>query len=323
VTEKGGTVGGRAPFSAYWELSITSVRAWASHNHQGGTTYDPTVEVNGVRYIRNVDRNGFKGLLYDEATQILYVGYYVANYVSRTIRINTKEGVKSTWDQYSYYDDVSGPMALDAEKQILYVADSNYYVIYQVSLTSGEISPTAGQHGVQGNVDGPLPESSFNGDFRALAFDASRNCIYVGEGASVVRKIDLTVGVVTTLVGSGMTSIKDFSLVDGRLYIADYEALRVLSLSTGVVSTILTETGQDNKVLSVFVNAQETKASIVNTIRGGWGVDYAYLPVLQEVSRPATSRTQPNRRMNELALTLLDPSISSTHSTTYPVSFAD
>ena len=133
----------------------------------------------------------------------------------------------------------------------LYVADSN--IIRAIDRNTGTVSTLAGRQALSGSADGVGTDATFSLP-SGLAF--SNGQLYVSDTEnSTIRKIDVASGAVTTVAGaageSGMTdgaaAEARFSEpeaivlgVDGNLYIADTDnnAIRVLTLSTGMVATL-------------------------------------------------------------------------------------
>lgn len=133
----------------------------------------------------------------------------------------------------------------------LYVADSN--VIRAIDRNTGAVSTLAGKQALSGSADGVGTDATFS---LPSGLAISNGQLYVSDTEnSTIRKIDVASGAVTTVAGaageSGMTdgpaAEARFSEpegivlgVDGKLYIADTDnnAIRVLTLSTGMVATL-------------------------------------------------------------------------------------
>jgi sugar lactone lactonase YvrE len=115
------------------------------------------------------------------------------------------------------------------------------------------ISTIAGNGSAAYTGDGGLAtQASFNSP-TAVRFDASGN-LYVADGLNgVVRKISASTGIVTTIAGNGtpgytgdggpainaeLQAPLDLAIdPSGNIYIADYTAIRKITLSTGIIST--------------------------------------------------------------------------------------
>ncbi len=139
----------------------------------------------------------------------------------------------------------------------LYVADAN--IIRAINRNTGTVSTVAGTYPLPGSADGVGTQASFNLP-SGLAFSDGQ--LYVTDTENnTIRKIDLASGAVTTIAGAagegglvdGNASEARFAEPegialsnDGKLYIADTDnnAIRVLSLSTGVVATVAGSTDQ-------------------------------------------------------------------------------
>lgn len=154
-----------------------------------------------------------------------------------------------------------GGLALDATRQLLYIADFRNHRVRQVNLRTGLITTVAGdgfkdRDGVgrfRGD-NGPATQASLNFPV-GLALDSAGN-LYIGEfGNNRVRKVDVATGVITTFAGNGdrgskgdggpatQASLNPTGLAfdaDGNLYVADRNnhLIRKIERSTGTISTV-------------------------------------------------------------------------------------
>jgi DNA-binding beta-propeller fold protein YncE len=152
----------------------------------------------------------------------------------------------------------NGPtrLALSADGLTLYVSDTGNRVIRRINTMTGEVTRLAG-NGTAGTVNGPLLMAQFRGP-SGLALDPTTNRLYVNDRtAHVIRAIDLTGGMVSTLAGvdntpgpaDGMASLANFRSPTGlalnasgtALYVADNgnHMVRRIELLTNMVSTWL------------------------------------------------------------------------------------
>jgi hypothetical protein len=148
-------------------------------------------------------------------------------------------------------------VALDSAAN-LYIGDLTNHDVREVAVSTGIISTYAGTQvaGYSGDK-GPANAAQMNGP-TACAIDSSGN-LYLADG-NVIRKVSVTTGIITTIVGNGQdeeTTIGSFSgdggpallaginlpngiAVDGNLYIADNgnQRIRMVSAATGIITTI-------------------------------------------------------------------------------------
>jgi sugar lactone lactonase YvrE len=138
----------------------------------------------------------------------------------------------------------------------LYIADSNNNVVRKVAAGTGIITTIAG-NGTAGYIgdNGAATSAELNYPF-GLAFDGSGDLFIADEGNSVVREINATTGVITTIAGNGTAGFAgDNNLAtgaelnyphglgfdsSGNLYIADtYNGrIRKVAAGTEVITTI-------------------------------------------------------------------------------------
>lgn len=153
----------------------------------------------------------------------------------------------------------------------LYVADSYNNRIRKVS-QNGVVTTFAGGS-TAGSVDGPLLNARFN-NTSTLLFDRNGNLLVCDEFNNVVRKINMTTGMVSTLAGSyqsgyldGADSLARFNApnglaqdADGNIYISDAYNHKIRVLNTrGVVSTLVGDTAgyRSGLMNNALFNTQE------------------------------------------------------------------
>jgi hypothetical protein len=132
----------------------------------------------------------------------------------------------------------------------LYACDSGNNRIRQVNLASGEVSTLAG-NGTEGWQDGYGLEAKFNGPEGIVA--DSVHLYITDNGNSVIRKITIATGQVTTLAGNGKEGLVDgearnvqfdnptgITMIRKDLYIADSNnnAIRKVDSVTGETTTL-------------------------------------------------------------------------------------
>lgn len=135
----------------------------------------------------------------------------------------------------------------------LYVSDITHNVIRRISISTGAANTLAGissYYGAGNYVDGAASAAQFNNP-TGIATDGVS--VFVADtGSNVIRKIDIASGVVSTLAGiprtsgatDGTSAVATFSTLRGlaieadRLFVADGDRIRRISLKDGSVTTI-------------------------------------------------------------------------------------
>jgi len=138
----------------------------------------------------------------------------------------------------------------------MYIADSANHVVRMVNAATGIISTIAGMGGQTGySGDGGQATLATLGSPSGLAFDGD-HLLYISDtGNNVVRRVDLSTGVIATVAGTGaagfggdggpaIAGLLDYPWEialgsDGSLYIADLSNNRIRKVSpAGVLSTV-------------------------------------------------------------------------------------
>ncbi len=138
--------------------------------------------------------------------------------------------------------------------QNLYIGDYNNNCIRKIS-TTGIISTIAGIAGIAGySGDGGQATLAELYGPNGMAFDASGNLYLAEDGNNVIRKIDMTSGIITTIAGNGVpgysgdggqASVAELNGCGavtfdshGNLFISDdnNNVVRQMSISTGIIS---------------------------------------------------------------------------------------
>ncbi|MBC7383027.1 MAG: hypothetical protein H7296_08540, partial [Bacteroidia bacterium] len=184
---------------------------------------------------------------------------YIADYNNNVIRKITPVGVVTTFAGTGVYGFLDGagsvarfrsPTGITSDQVgNIYVADQFNHKIRKIS-PSGVVSSVAGD-GLNGYVNGTAANARFNFP-TCLAVDLSGNLYVADQYNHVIRKIS-SLGIVSTLAGSGVSGFKDdigtlaqFNLptgiaVDsnGLVYVADYNNNRIRKITaTGIVTTL-------------------------------------------------------------------------------------
>ena len=133
----------------------------------------------------------------------------------------------------------------------LYVGDHLNFAVRKVAIATGAVTTIAGT-GAQGAGDGPAASATFTGP-AGVALDGAGNLYLADQDGSLIRKLDLVGGQVSTVAGganlSGTTddvgtlarfnSPAGVAFAGGALYVADRgnHTIRKIVLSTAAVTT--------------------------------------------------------------------------------------
>ncbi|HEY4010033.1 MAG TPA: hypothetical protein VGM11_07760 [Acidobacteriaceae bacterium] len=137
-----------------------------------------------------------------------------------------------------------------------YVADAASEVVRKVTVSTGIISTVAGS-GVSGYAgdDGPATKAKLDFPF-GIALDRANNLYIADRGNNVVRRVDASTGIITTIGGDGLPGFSgDGGLATkaslntpeniafdsaGNLYLTDFANSRVreISAATGIIRTV-------------------------------------------------------------------------------------
>ena len=139
-----------------------------------------------------------------------------------------------------------------------YIADNWYGEVRKVSIASGIIDTFAGNRSLGSGGDGGLAKEAELSDLVGVAFDSSRQYLYVSQGhsSSRVRRINMATGIITAFAGIGGEGFSgdggpainaQFNMIDGgicfdhlnNLYISDggNGRIRKVDAVTGIVTT--------------------------------------------------------------------------------------
>lgn len=138
----------------------------------------------------------------------------------------------------------------------LFVADTNNHVIRRIDAVSGIITTVAGTPATQGySGDGGAATAAHLSAPDGLAFDAAGDLLIADTGNHVLRRVDASTGIITTIAGTGSAGFSGdggpataaklkapWGLVvaaDGSLVVADSGNNRIRSISpVGIITTI-------------------------------------------------------------------------------------
>ena len=131
----------------------------------------------------------------------------------------------------------------------LFVADTGDNVVREINHTTGVISTVAG--GGISTADGVAATSALLTAPTDLSIDAANDLFIVESSSGLVRKVDGTTHLISTVAGGGadtsdgvaattalLTSPGQVAVVGTRLYVAESGAVRVVDLTTGLITTL-------------------------------------------------------------------------------------
>lgn len=146
----------------------------------------------------------------------------------------------------------NGPRGITTDGTNLYVSDTDNHTIRKIVIATGVVTTLAGTAGAFGSIDGTGTAARFNGPY-GITTDGID--LYVTDlGNSVIRKVVIATGVVTTFAGTaGANGTADGTGAAARfnfpgaittdntnLYIGDTSnhTIRKIVIATGVVTTL-------------------------------------------------------------------------------------
>jgi len=156
------------------------------------------------------------------------------------------EGASGSTDGTGAAARFNDPAGITTDGTNLYVADAFNGTIRKVVISTGEVTTLAGTAGVYGFADGTGAAASFTYP-SSITTDGTN--LYVGDtGNGTIRKVVISTGVVTTLVGQApgfrFSSPSSITTDGTNLYVADRgnHTIRKVVISTGVVTTLVGQT---------------------------------------------------------------------------------
>ncbi|GGA80311.1 hypothetical protein GCM10011507_34450 [Edaphobacter acidisoli] len=138
----------------------------------------------------------------------------------------------------------------------LYITDAGAEVIRKVTAATGIITTIAGNGSYGYSGDGGLATAAKLGDPQGIALDASGNIYFADSNNNVVREINASTGIITTIAGNGAATYAGDGgpataasihypvgvAIDSasNIYIAEQysDRIREVTASTGIISTI-------------------------------------------------------------------------------------
>jgi len=146
-------------------------------------------------------------------------------------------------------------VAVDASGN-LYISDGGDQVVRKVAVSTGVITTVVGNgtYGYSGD-GGPATKAELHGPF-GIAFDAANNLYIADRGNNVIRKVDASTGIISTVAGNGLPGFTgdggpatvaslntpENITVDqsGNLYITDFlnGRIRKVSADKGIIQTV-------------------------------------------------------------------------------------
>lgn len=149
-----------------------------------------------------------------------------------------------------------GKLTIDSSDNI-YFSDISNYAIRKINTTTGIITTVVGTGVRDYSGDGGLATNAKIGQPQGLVLDSDGNLYFADTDVHVVRRVDASTGIITTVAGNGiegytgnsgpawaaqMSYPMDVALDgSGNLYIADSGnyVIRKVNASTGVISTVV------------------------------------------------------------------------------------
>ncbi|NOK62074.1 MAG: hypothetical protein GFH27_549321n61 [Chloroflexi bacterium AL-W] len=154
-------------------------------------------------------------------------------------------------------------IALSTDETFAVIADTDNHTIRRLDLTTREVTTLAGQPGEMGDSDGIGPAARFASP-RGIAFDPAEQFVLIADSENhTLRRLDLTTGQVTTIVGQpgeqgvtdggGREALLSFPRglsisTDGTFaLVADFSnsTIRQIALDTNSVTTLAGSPGME------------------------------------------------------------------------------
>ncbi len=222
-------------------------------------------------------RIGFSGVAVDDSGNI-----YIADGKDNTIRkVTASNGIITTIAGIPGYNGYSGdggpataaelygPIGIALDKSgYIYVADAQNVVIRKIDLSTGIISTVAGNHNGGYSGDGGSATSAELRNPLDVCLDAQGNFYISDDGNSVVRMVNGTTGIITTVAGigsggysgdGGLATLAELNSptgvhIDplGNLYITDDGNANVRKVSS--ITTAVNKVMSESSDVSVYPN---------------------------------------------------------------------
>ena len=213
----------------------------------------------------SAELNGPQRAVVDNAGNI-YIADYSGNEVQKVTAASGNIGIVAGNGTGGYSGDggaatsteIHGPsgIGIDGSGNI-YIADKKNYRIRKVTVATGNISTVAGNgtSGYTGN-EGAATSAELKNPSGNIAFDSAGNFYFSDGGNNVVREVNISTGIISTVAGNGtagysgdggaatsaqLSSPGTIALdASNNIYIADFgnNVVRKVAVSTGYISTI-------------------------------------------------------------------------------------
>jgi len=236
------------------KISDQSMTIFAGQRHTGGYTNGSSTVArfnnphgmvfwNGAIYLADASNNVIRKILQSDGSVSLYAG------LEPTI---SSDGVADGAGSSASFYLPSGVVLVGST---LYVSDAGSNTIRAVDASTGVVTTIAGTPGTSGlvNATGTLARFNFAYGPAPLASDGT-DLYVVDAGNSVIRKITLATGVVSTVAGTSGLTGQGLATVGANLFVTINNTVKQVVISSGVVTT-LAGSGSAG-----FVNATGTSA---------------------------------------------------------------
>jgi hypothetical protein len=164
-------------------------------------------------------------------------------------------------------------IALDVANNVLYIADNQFRKIRSLNLVTNIVTTFAGNGtNMYGGDGGPAARAAFN-SLTSIALDSTNRKLYVADSnAYVVRVVDLTTNIITTIAGTG---VYGYSGDGGDAKLAMFRSTAGLAVDPTTNSLYISDSARVRKValntrqISVFVGT----GTPTNTKDGGLAIN--------------------------------------------------
>jgi trimeric autotransporter adhesin len=153
---------------------------------------------------------------------------------------------------------LSSPRAIFVDRSgNVFISDTKNNIIRKVNPSTGIITTVAGNFalGIGYSGDGGPATSARLGNPRGFAVDTFGNIFFSDSANNVIRKVNATTGIITTIIGTSVYGYNGVGLAlsiqlanpfsvaldsSGNIYVADYgnNLIRLLNVTTGLVSNV-------------------------------------------------------------------------------------
>jgi hypothetical protein len=166
-------------------------------------------------------------------------------------------------------------IALDVANNVLYIADDTYRKIRLLNLVTNIVTTFAGNGtNMNGGDGGPAASAAFKSVY-SIALDSTNRKLYVADNnAYVVRVIDLTTNIITTIAGTGVSGNSGDG---GDAKLAMFRTVSGLAVDPTTNSLYITDS-TNSRVRKVALNTRQISAfvgtgTLTNTGDGGLATD--------------------------------------------------